>query len=337
MSDRVSSKAARLQQIERRLYNTPGGLRATDLASALGVDRRTIYRDLLTLEDAGVPVWQHDGRYGIDRATYLSTIRLNLSEAVALFFAARLLAHHLDDHDPHVVAALGKLAAGLPDLTISDHITRVANLISARPRREVFAGVLETVTRAWADRRAVKIRYRASNGDETERIIHPYVLEVTRREPGIYVLAYDVLRNARRTFKIERIVAAEPLNAGYSIPEDFDPYAQLSSAWGVMDEAEVDIQLRFSPAVASRVAETVWHQSQQLSSTPDGGCELWLRVGGIREVRAWILSWGADVEVLVPDALRAEITEHARRIVARDRAATAETQADPPLSHRGGR
>nr|MCU0493663.1 HTH domain-containing protein [Chloroflexaceae bacterium] len=97
--DRIISKAARLRRIEHRLYNTPQGLRVVDLADYCGVDRRTIYRDLESLHDMGVPVWEDRGRYGIDRTNYLSTVRLNLNEAVAIFFAARLLAHHSDEHN----------------------------------------------------------------------------------------------------------------------------------------------------------------------------------------------------------------------------------------------
>ena len=104
--DRIQSKAARLQRIEHRLYNAPRGLRVAELAEYCGVDRRTIYRDLQALEEMGAPIWESEGRYGIDRESYLSTIRLNLNEAVALFFAARLLAHHSDEHNPNVVSAL---------------------------------------------------------------------------------------------------------------------------------------------------------------------------------------------------------------------------------------
>ncbi len=91
--DRIKSKAARLHQIEQVLYNTPQGLRAIELADYCGVDRRTIYRDLIALHEIGVPVWEDRGRFGIDRAAYVSTVRLTLNEAIALFFAARLLAH----------------------------------------------------------------------------------------------------------------------------------------------------------------------------------------------------------------------------------------------------
>jgi proteasome accessory factor B len=42
-----------------------------------------------------------------------------------------------------------------------------------------------------------------------------------------------------------------------------------------------------------------------------------MRVGGIREVRTWILSWGCDVEVLAPRELREEVREHAARMLER--------------------
>ena len=37
-------------------------------------------------------------------------------------------------------------------------------------------------------------------------------------------------------------------------------------------------------------------------------------VGGVREIRSWVLSWGADVEVLAPASLRDDIAAHARRM-----------------------
>ncbi|MGQ9547279.1 MAG: helix-turn-helix transcriptional regulator [Roseiflexus sp.] len=316
MSDRAQSKAARLRRIEHLLYNAVDGLRVIDLAERCGVNRRTIYRDLAALEEIGVPVWQHDGRYGIERETYLSTVQLNLNEAVALFFAARLLSHHSDEHNPHVVSALQKLAASLPDKTVSDHIARVADLIRTRARRIEYIHILETITRAWADRRCVDIRYRAMNKEITQRVIEPYLLEVARSEPASYVIAYDRLRGALRTFKLERIEQAIILDETYTIPEHFDPYAYFASAWGVMNETEVEVRLRFTGEAARRVRESVWHHSQQIIERTDGACDMILRVGGIREIRSWILGWGGDAEVLAPAELRNDIQEQARRMAA---------------------
>lgn len=314
--ERVQGKAARLRRLEHKLYNTPGGLRAVELASYCGVDRRTIYRDIEALAEMGVPVWEGNGRFGIDRETYLSTVRLNLNETVALYFAARLIAHHSDEHNPFVAATLDKLAAALPDGMIAEHLARSAAEIRARPLRKAYVRVLELLTRAWADRRRIRISYRATGAAPSERVIEPYFLEVSRSEPAAYVLAYDSLRQAIRTFKIERISEAELLDERYELPEDFDPYRYLASAWGIMSEAnEVDVVLRFSPEVTERVKESVWHRSQQLRDLEGGGCEVRVRVGGTREIRQWILGWGSDVEVLEPLELRAEIVEQARRML----------------------
>jgi proteasome accessory factor B len=313
---RTQSKAARLRRIEHKLYNTPNGLNAVDLAEYCGVDRRTIYRDMLALEEMGVPVWQMDGKFGIDRDMYQTTVQLNLNETVALYFAARLLTHHSDEHNPHVVNALDKLAASLPDSTLSEHMSRAATLIRAKPMRTTYVQTVEVLTRAWADRRIVAIQYLAPDRDTPqERIIAPYFLEVSRFEPASYVLAHDRLRDALRTFKIERIQSTELLDEHYTIPEDFDPYDWLQSSWGIMAEEEVEVRLRFNANAARRVQESVWHHSQQIERTTDGGCILSMRVGGIREIRSWVLGWGADVEVLAPDELRAQIAADSERMV----------------------
>ncbi|HEU5090815.1 MAG TPA: WYL domain-containing protein, partial [Roseiflexaceae bacterium] len=179
-----------------------------------------------------------------------------------------------------------------------------------------YIRTLEIITRAWADRRRVLMRYRAASGDITEREVCPYFLEVSRSEPASYMIAYDALRDALRTFKLERIVEAEMLDESYAIPESFDPYTHLASAWGVVDDAEVEVRLRFSPAVASRVKESTWHHSQRVADLPDGGCEITMQVGGTREMRSWVLGWGAEVEVLAPEHLRRELREHAERMLA---------------------
>jgi predicted DNA-binding transcriptional regulator YafY len=312
--DRIKSKAARLQRIEHRLYNAPQGLSVAQLAGECGVNRRTIYRDMQALDDMGVPIWEHQGRFGIDRTAYLSTVRLNLYESLALYFAVRLLTHHSDEHNPHIVSALDKLAAGFPDQTIAAHIAHAADLIRARPLRTAYVRTLELLTRAWADRCLIRLQYQAPNREATERVIAPYFIEVSRSAPAAYVIGFDHLRQAIRTFKIERITHADLLDEHYRIPADFDPYDFLARSWGVMDDVDVQIHLRFNATAAPRIRENVWHASQRMVDRPDGGCELSMLIGGTREILPWILGWGADVEVLAPTELRNEVAEHGRRM-----------------------
>ncbi|GAC1542461.1 MAG: WYL domain-containing protein [Herpetosiphon sp.] len=315
MTLRTQSKAARLQQIEHKLYNNPRGLSAVELAAYCGVDRRTIYRDIMTLEEVGAPIWQLDGRFGLERGRYQSTVRLNIDENVALYFAARLLAHHSDEHNPHVVSALEKIAASLPNETLGTHLSRAAAVIKAKPMRPQYVKVLETLTRAWADRHLVRILYWAvDRPDAQERIIAPYFLEVSRSEPASYVLAHDRLRDAVRTFKIERIQDAELLAEEYTIPEDFDPYVWLDTSWGIIADELVTVRLRFNAPAARRVRESVWHHSQVVEDEADGGCVLTLSIGGIREIKRWVMGWGSDVEVLDPPVLRESVAADIHRL-----------------------
>ena len=50
---RLASRTSRLRRIEQLLLLTPDGLRATDLAEKLEVDRRSVYRDVVFLWEQG--------------------------------------------------------------------------------------------------------------------------------------------------------------------------------------------------------------------------------------------------------------------------------------------
>ena len=98
---RLLNRAERLRAIERMLYRAPNGMRVVEIAQECAVDRRTVYRDLDLLSTSGVPIWQDEGRFGIERTRYLTTVRLNFNEAVALYMAARLLARHAEPGSPY--------------------------------------------------------------------------------------------------------------------------------------------------------------------------------------------------------------------------------------------
>jgi proteasome accessory factor B len=63
------------------------------------------------------------------------------------------------------------------------------------------------------------------------------------------------------------------------------------------------VVVRFSPQVADRVRERVWHRSQVEKECRDGSLELTLRVDNLDEVERWVLGWGAQVEVIAPGEL----------------------------------
>ncbi len=310
---RLASRTVRLRHMEMLLLRSAQGLRAVDLATACNVTRRTIYRDLEALADSGVPIWQQGSRFGIVRSQYLATIRLHFHEAIALYIAARLLARHADESNPHIVSGLAKLAAAFPD-TLSEYVARTAELVRQRPANPRFVAVLETLSLCWAEQHKARIWYRSPRSGATRpRDISPYLLEPTATG-GLYVIGYDDWAQAIRTFKLERVEQAHRLEVLYAIPADFDPRAHLADAWGIMGGGPpTEVSLHFSPDAAPLIRERLWHPSQRLEEQPDGSLRLLVEVAEPLEMRPWIRSWGPDVTVLAPPLLRQQLADDARR------------------------
>lgn len=312
---RLMNRAERLRAIERMLYRSARGMRVVEIAQSCGVNRRTIYRDLDLLSVSGVPVWQDEGRFGIERDRYLTTVRLNFNEAFALYMAARLLARHSDEHNPHVVTALDKLSTALPE-PISGYIARTAKHVGMRDLNERYIQVLEAITLAWSLQRKVRLWYRSPrSGQVRQRDFSPYFVEPSGSGYACYVIGFDDWSGEMRTFKLERLERAQMLDETYEIRGSFDPDEYLETSWGIMHgEGTVEVVLQFAPGVTSRVKESIWHPSQEVDDLKNGGCLLTVRVSEPREMQPWIRSWGPDVEVLSPMSLRQAIAEEAARM-----------------------
>jgi predicted DNA-binding transcriptional regulator YafY len=86
--------------------------------------------------------------------------------------------------------------------------------------------------------------------------------------------------------------------------------------WGITSdsEAKTSVVLAFSPDVTPLIKERVWHSSQRIETLEDKRCTLSVQVYDWREMLPWIRSWGSQVEVLEPQALRWELAADAARI-----------------------
>ncbi len=312
---RLANRTARLREIEDLLLMNPEGLSVQEIVARLDVNRRTIYRDLGFLEEQGVPLWQANGRYGINRARYLANVRLSFHEALTLVMAGLLLSRTVDERNPHVIGALQKLASILPPSLI-DHLDRAITRVRTRQGNQHQAAVLETIAEGWGTGHKVKVGYRSPrSGLLRQRVIDPYAIEPT--PSGFYIICHDEWAGDLRTFKLDRLESAALLKQRYTIPESFVLEAHLATGWRIMaGDEQNEVVLRFAPEMRSRVYERQWHPSQTLEETGEGGCLLRVQVARPEEMQPWIRSWGSAVEVLEPAWLRAQIAADLRRAAA---------------------
>jgi predicted DNA-binding transcriptional regulator YafY len=318
MGARLIDRAERLSAIEKMLFRNSSGLRVVEIAAACGVDRRTIYRDLDALEKLNIPISQQDGRFFINRDYYLATIRLNFNEAVAMFIAARVLSRNAEQQTPHVVSALSKLGGALPE-PLSSHIGYIADSLRGSPVDRSFIQVLEVVTRAWFERRKIRLWVSlVKNGEISMHDVSPYFIEPTTNG-GMYTIGFDESSQKVRAFKLEWVKRIKMLDDTYDIPAQVDRRRYLESVWGMMggdSEEKTRVVLAFPADMTPLIKERTWHTSQRVETLEDKRCTLSVQVADWRELLPWIRSWGAQVEVLEPQALREELGAEARRISA---------------------
>lgn len=318
MAHRLINRSERLAVIEQLLFRSPIGLRVVEIAEACGVDRRTIYRDLSLLEEVGLPIYQKDGRFFLNHEYYVANARLNLNESVALFIAARATSHFAEQQNPHLISALKKLSMILPE-PLAVHLLHVVEAVRGNPVDRAFVAVLETFTRAWAERTKVKLWYRSADSYNTHaHEFATYFIEPTANG-GLYAIGYDYLAQQVRAFKLQRIKRVQLLPAKYDIPKFFDRRRYLAGLWGMMrgdtGDKPVEVVLAFAPDLTALIRERAGEAAPSIIDQDDDRCLLKVQVSDWREALPWVRSLGAQVEVIEPKVLRDEIIAEVTKVM----------------------
>ena len=320
MEDKDSlARAVRLSQIQHFLHSNPSGLTSKELADLCGVCMRTIQRDIQSLDtDLKIPLTQNGDRYGITEGYILPPVSFSLYEAMVIFLACRLALRQTDENNPHIEKALTKISSVLPS-PLAIRLKESASSVSDKKEDLEFIRNFEKVAIAWTTQRQVRMKYQSLESDRLkEWLLEPYFVDMTGVGFSVYVIGHAIREGKEGiiTFKLERMKDLAVLDKRFEIPHEISIGKLLASSWGIFTGEAINIVLKFSPHVTRRVKESVWHISQLIEDTPDGGCLLSLGVNSTLEITPWIRSWGPDVEVMEPSELREQFNNWAKQLYA---------------------
>jgi predicted DNA-binding transcriptional regulator YafY len=169
-----------------------------------------------------------------------------------------------------------------------------------------------TVAGAVAGRRRLELRYfNRGSGEHSTREVSPQRLTYYR--DNWYLDAWCHLRQGLRTFSLDAVSDARALDTVAREVAEADLDAHYAASYGIFAGAPQDVAvLRFSPRRARWVAKERWHRDQRGRRLPDGAYELEVPYSNALELVMDILKYGADVEVIAPDALRQAVAERLR-------------------------
>ncbi|MEH0842663.1 YafY family protein [Micromonospora sp. CPCC 205711] len=306
------------------LLQSREAMTAAELARELEVSERTVYRDVLALSAAGVPVYADRGRAGGYRLLggYRTRLTgLSRDEAEALFLSG--LPGPAGDMGlaDAVAAAELKVLAALPP-TLRDAPARAGQRfhldVPGWFRESAPPPSLAELARAvWRDR-VVELRYRRRDREVVRRV-EPYGLVL---KSGTWYLVGRV-GDATRTYRVDRVVGVEVGEAGFTRDEGFD----LGRYWREQAEAFLrdmlgdEITVRVSAAGLRALRFTAeapfaYDEAVAAAGEPDG--QGWvttrLPVESVAVAYDLMLRLGPEVEVLDPPELRTRLADAAARL-----------------------
>jgi len=307
------------------LLQARGQLTAAELAAELEVSERTVHRDVEALSASGVPIYAERGSHGGFRLVDGYRTRLTgmtADEAEALFLAGMPGPAAELGLGTVVAAAQLKVLASLPPelrarasrLVERFHLDAGEWFHTSQP--VPYLGVLSEAV--WSATR-ITVDYDRGEG-AVRRVLEPLGLVL---KAGIwYVVA--AVDGQIRTYRVSRVVSAEPGGERFERPVDFDlaAYWAESSAAYERDVPRVAVDVRVRSDRIDRLRDAVGSRTVSDAETldepdPDGWVRLRVRLDWPEEAHRTLLSAGRWVEVLGPPEIRARVASTIRAMAER--------------------
>ncbi|RJS50288.1 YafY family protein [Bacillus sp. PK3_68] len=271
-------------------------IKAVELSRYFEVSERTIYRDIDSLNRAGIPIVSlpgQEGGYELMDGFKLDKKYLTLDELLSIQWALKSI----------------EKATGFED--INELISKINYLIDSVPTQDKNIQLqishsnnssqhIQTIYKSIQNCNVIKIRYVDHKGNETERDIEP--MGVFLKDYHWYTWAYCLLRNELRVFKLTRIIETYNINQYFTRR----PYT-IENIYEKEDDKlgsgirPFTVCLQFSREMRAQVLDNF--QEDETVNNPDGTIIVKKDYYTIDQAIAQIMSFGNKVRIIYPKEL----------------------------------
>jgi len=303
------NRLERISAILVKLQSRPV-VTAQEIADQFGVSIRTVYRDIRSLEESGIPVSGESGYgYSLVEGFKLPPLMFTTEEALSFLMAEKLVSHQTDGDTYSIYrSGMNKIRAVLKTaekdiLHNFDTYIRISGNHNTPP--PVPANVLQPLLKSLMDKKQITIKYKAGyNYEITCRTIEPQgIFFMTGRW---YILAWCTLRNDYRTFHLGRIL--EVITTGHTFKNNHPALDELIRAV-YYNEVEINVKVRVHRD-ASRDMSMLKYTYGLLEEEEDG--EYYIqqyRTSSLERFGRWYLMFADKGEIIEPQELKTVVKE----------------------------
>lgn len=287
-------------------------LSATELARTFDVSTRTIYRDIDTIAQAGIPIVTYPGQnggVGIMEQYKVDKRLFTASDITRLLIG--LGGMHSAMSGDEITHTLAKVRGMIPPEQLSEiefQTNQIAIDLTPWMKDSGLEEKLNRIKAALMGRRTLRFNYTNAYGSGTTREVEPYRLLF--KGNSWYLQGYCLLRGEYRMFRFQRMEDLALTERGFE-PRKFDP--SVFDDWGEINLPLVEVCFRFDETVRQSIVE--YFGEGAIVSVEDGMYTARIMAYDNEFGYDMFLMYGEKCEVLSPQRIRSYVAEKAAAIV----------------------
>jgi len=298
--DRVSAILIQLQS--RRV------VKAMDIAERFNISLRTVYRDIKTLEEAGIPIIGEAGvGYSIMDGYRLPPVMFTREEATAFLTAEKFVEKMTDASTAeHHKSAMYKIRAILKtsEKNLLEDIDSKIEVLKSHSQLNVDnKDHIQPILNGIAQRKVLTIDYFAIHSQEhTNRDIEP--IGIFYKESHWHLIAFCRMRMDYRDFRIDRI------NKVLVADKIFDNKHPTLKAYIAQTAKEQELDLvvmRVDKSVYRHLEYQKYYSGFVSEKTIGDQIEMTFLTTSLEGFARWFLMFGDQAEIISPDSLKERI------------------------------
>jgi len=310
--NRIDRLSAILIHLQSKKIVTAG-----EIAERFDISKRTVYRDIRALEEAGIPIGSEIGvGYFIVDSYHLPPVGFSKEEASALLIANKLTEKLTDKTlQENLNSALYKIRSILnnTEKEFIENIDQHIEVFSSSPiqKSNIPEKIMDTILKGIDKKKALEITYKSiSKAESTCRIVEP--VGICHYSFNWHLIAFCKLRNDYRDFRIDRIERISLSNDDFikdNKPSIRDYFNSITS------NSEVFlVRLSFNKSILSEINQAKYYFGFIEEKDLGDKIEMSFLSNSEDYIGKWILTLFNDVKIIEPESLRLAVSNFVKKL-----------------------
>ncbi|MCE3076534.1 helix-turn-helix transcriptional regulator [Chryseobacterium gwangjuense] len=307
MNDHYLKKLDRVTAILTQLQSK-SIVRAQDLAEKFDVSVRTIYRDVKTLENAGIPIVGEAGSgYSLMDGYKLPPVMFTKEEVLSFITAEKLMQKFSHQSlGSHYQTAMEKVRSVLKysDRNLIQNIEKQIDIFQYHAKTEdTIKDVIPTILESIAEKRQLIIEYKTVDDKISTRTIE--AVGVFFEFNYWYIMAFCTLRNDFRQFRVDRILQISKTQNPF-----LQEYGQINEYRKSSNGNKTIVRLLVEKKIMGHLVNSKKYYGLVEEVDTENGVELtfeteWIKDGFPR----WLITFADYATILEPESLKEKLRD----------------------------